>query len=269
MSNTLGRRILFSAVFFWMPLLPLPAVAEGDHLYASISAVFAAALGADSAPPIASESEAASNLEVIAGLKNVYPSGGTYITALAARRTGLFPEQGSLAGGGLGSVFVPGNESRERYQIVQEFDNPSTDVERFEATLGTSYWHGSSPYRTRYVSLDYYAGSIAHFGYEGPARRFDVSTSYIQTTVGHLFEVSPTYSLPLDRRGRTNGWVSFTYDAPIGNTPERYAGFVAGATRQLSRRMNLAMAATRYWSRDDAGSYSQRYELSLGAKFKW
>jgi hypothetical protein len=81
--------------------------------------------------------------------------------------------------------------------------------------------------------------------------------------------VSPTYSLPLDRRGRTTGWASFTYDAPIGNTPERYAGFAIGATRQLSRRMDLAMAATRYWSRDDAGEFNQRYELSLGAKFKW
>src|SRR5690242_8326880 len=110
MSSTLGRRALLGAALFGALLPPLPAVGDSaaDHVYASVSAVFATALGADSSAPTINESEAASNLEVTAGLKNVYPSGGTYLTALIARRSGLFPEQGSLSGGGLGSVFVPG-----------------------------------------------------------------------------------------------------------------------------------------------------------------
>ncbi|HYL27177.1 MAG TPA: hypothetical protein VEW74_05030 [Candidatus Nitrosotalea sp.] len=260
-----------TALFIGALSLPLPAAAGtfSDHFYASLAALMSAAVGADASTPVLSEAEAASNFEVTAGWRNLYPSGGTFVTALAARRGGLFPEQGGLSGGGLGSVFVPGDESRERYQLIQEFDDPKTGVERFEAAIGTSLWHGTTPYRTHYVSVDYYAGSVSRFGYDGHARRFDLYTSYLQTNFGHLLEVSPTYSLPIDTRGRTTAWASLTIDAPLGNTVERYAGIAAGLTRQASRRVNLAFSATRYWARDENGAFSRRFEISAGARLKF
>ena len=252
-------------------LLPLPAAADAlsDHLFASFSTVVSAALGPDATGPLSSEAEASTNFEVKAGWENLYPSGGTFVTALAARRSGLFPERGNLTGGGLGSILVPGDDSHERYQLIQEFDNPSNGIERFEAAIGTSFWHGTAPYRTHYVAVDYYAGTLSRFGFDGRSRRFDVYASYLQTSLGHLVEISPTYTLPLDSTGRTAGWASLTLDAPIGGTLERYAGVDLGVTRQLSRRASLALSATRYWAHDQTGSYSQRFELSAGARVKW
>lgn len=246
-----------------------PADALSEHLIASLSAVVSTAIGPEASQGVSSEAEAGSNFEVKLGWRNTYPAGGTFVTGLVARRAGLFPEQESLVGGGLGSVFVPGDESREQYQLVQEFDNPASGVERFETSVGTGIWHGSTPYRTRYVSVDYYAGSVSRFGHNGPSRRFDVYAGYMQTTAGHLFEISPTYALPLDARGRTSGWTSVTVDAPIGSTSERYAGVAAGVTHQVNDRIGLALSLTRFWARDEAGAYSRRLELSTGARFTW
>jgi len=266
-----SRRVFFGVALLGLLSLPLPAGADAlsDHLFASFSAVMSATLGPDALGPLASEAEASTNLEVRAGWRNLYPSGGTFITALAARRSGLFPERGNLTGGGLGSILVPGDDSHERYQLIQEFDNPGSGVERFEAAIGTSSWHGTTPYRTHYVAVDYYAGSISRFGFDGRSRRFDLYASYLQTSFGHLVEISPTYSLPLDSHGRTAGWASLTLDAPIGRTPERYAGVDLGVMRQLSRRASLAISTTRYWARDETGIYSQHFELSAGARVKW
>lgn len=266
-----NRRIAFAAAFASVTFSPLPSLADAssDHAIASLSTVLSTAIGPETSAAVSSEAEAGSNLEVKLGWRNTYPSGGTFLTGLVARRAGLFPERESLVGGGLGSVFVPGDESREQYQLTQEFDNPASGVERFEASIGTSIWHGTTPYRTRYVSIDYYAGSVGRFGYDGRSRQFDVVASYMQTTFGHLFEVSPTYTLPLDTRGRTSGWASLTLDVPVGQTSERYAGVALGVTRQASRRIELALSLTRYWARDEVGAYSRRLELSTGVRFKW
>ncbi|HEU5481017.1 MAG TPA: hypothetical protein VFU90_14320 [Candidatus Tumulicola sp.] len=266
--RSLGRLLVAAACA--AAVFPLPAVADGTpaHTFASVSATMSTTVGSDVYAATSQESEAWSNLEVTAGWRNLYPSGGTYFTVQAARHIGLFPERASLYGGALGAL-VPGDDSHERFQIVQEFDDPKTGVERFEASAGMISWHGSTPYHERYVALDYFAGAVSRFGFDGPVRRFDVYTSYAQTLDGHVVEVSPTYSLPLGDRGRTSGWLSLTGDVPIGATVERYASVGAGVTRQVSRRLELAASATRYWSRDEVGAYDRRLVFSAGARLRW
>jgi hypothetical protein len=265
------RLVAFAATLAGIALFPLSARADSlsEHAIASLSAVLSTAIGPETSTAISSESEAGSNFEVKLGWRNTYPSGGTFVTARIARRAGLFPEQESLVGGGLGSIFVPGDESREQYQLVQEFDDPSSGVERLEASIGTSIWHGTAPYRTRYASIDYYAGSIGRFGYDGYSRQFDLCASYVQTTSGHLMEISPTYAFPLASGGRTSAWASLTLDTPIGSTPERYAGVTMGITHQAGERVGLALSLTRYWARDQIGAYSRRLELSTGVRYTW
>lgn len=159
------------------------------------------------------------------GWQNLYPTGGTFITATESEHDGL-PEH-------------------DRFRFVQGFDNPRSGVERFEFSAGISSWSGTMPYLASYLSIDYFGGPVTTFGFDGAVRRFDLMAKYGQTAAGHTFELSPTYSWPLDSRGRTSAWVSLTIAAPIRYTGERSDGIDLGFVRQISRRLRLAVSASR------------------------
>jgi hypothetical protein len=246
---------LAAATLLATPAMVFPARADSlsDHAFAN----------AASATLLEPDSQV--NLDLSAGWRNVYPSGGTFFTATTARGD-KFPQIGRLAGGSAGALLLPDDAGRERYRLIQEFDNPNTGIERFEATISLNTRSGAMPTSETSVAVDYFAGSIAHFGFEGPARRFDLYASYTQTLAGHLLEISPTYSLPLDARGRTMAWVSVTLDGPIGVTAERYGDISIGLSRQAGPRLRLGVSARQLGSRNDAGFARREFDLNLLAR---
>lgn len=226
-------KVLAIATLLAAPALSSPARADSlsDHAFANVAA----------SPSFEPDTPSRG---LSAGWRNVYTDGGTFVTATQVR----------------------GQAGYEKYRLIQEFDNPQTGVERFEAAVAMNVRSGPFGNRQTSVAFDYFAGSVAHFGFDGPVRRFDLYARYAQTPWGHFLEMSPTYTVPIDARGRTAAWISLTLDGPLGTTLQRYGDVAAGLTRQAGPRLRLALSATQLRSRDGTGYLRGQLDLNFLAR---